>query len=147
MEHEGLYCTFFVDGLLLGIEVTRVQEVLRDQQLTEVPLAHTVVAGLMNLRGQIVTAIDVRARLSLPPRPAGALPSNVVVRTADGSVSLLVDEIGDVIQIDPGSFEAPPETLERRARELIRGAYKLEDRLLLVLDAEQTIELPGNETN
>lgn len=134
------FCTFFVRGMFLGLEVTCIQEVIRYQPLTVVPLTPPVIAGLMNLRGQIVTAIDLRRRLGLPPRDAGERPINVVVRTADGAVSLLVDEIGDVIEVDDDAFERPPETLGDDARELIRGAYKLKDRLLLVLDAARTID-------
>jgi purine-binding chemotaxis protein CheW len=142
MASEGQYCTFFVNGLFLGVEVTRIQEVIRYQPLTAVPLTNSVVAGLMNLRGQIVTAIDLRQRLGLPPRTGDHLPTNVVLRTDDGAVSLLVDEIGDVIEVDEDAFERPPETLDGEARELIRGAYKLKGRLLLVLDAERTIDPP-----
>ncbi|HEY0477448.1 MAG TPA: chemotaxis protein CheW [Kofleriaceae bacterium] len=145
MTRDGQFCTFFVGGLFLGLEVTCIQEVIRYQPLTVVPLTPDVIAGLMNLRGQIVTAIDLRTRLGLPPREPGERPINVVVRTADGAVSLLVDEIGDVIEVDDSSFERPPETLARDARELILGAYKLEDRLLLVLDAARTVDPePGN---
>jgi purine-binding chemotaxis protein CheW len=134
------FCTFLVRGLFLGLEVTCIQEVIRYQPLTVVPLTPPVIAGLMNLRGQIVTAIDLRHRLGLPPREPGERPINVVVRTPDGAVSLLVDEIGDVIEVGDDSFERPPETLGDDARALIRGAYKLKDRLLLVLDAARTID-------
>jgi purine-binding chemotaxis protein CheW len=140
MAREGQYCTFFVRGLFLGLEVTCIQEVIRAQPLTVVPLTSSVIAGLMNLRGQIVTAIDLRARLGLPVREPDARPLNVVVRTSDGAVSLLVDEIGDVIEVDAESFERPPDTLSDEARELIRGAYKLKGRLLLVLDPVLTVD-------
>jgi len=140
MASEGQYCTFYVNGMFLGVEVTCIQEVIRYQPLTVVPLTPPVIAGLMNLRGQLVTAIDLRHRLGLPPRDPGQRPINVVVRTVDGAVSLLVDEIGDVIEVDGDMFERPPETLTDDARELIRGAYKLKDRLLLVLDAARTID-------
>src|SRR5580700_3814031 len=130
------YCTFYVDGHYFGLDVLRVQEVIRFQQMTRVPLASPVVRGLINLRGQIVTAIDLRRRLELSDRPAGQLPLNVVVQTDDGAVSLLVDEIGDVLEVPEKLFERPPETLRGAVRELIRGAYKLPDRLLLILDTE-----------
>ena len=139
-NQAGQFCTFFVRGLFLGLEVTCIQEVIRYQPLTQVPLSSNVIGGLMNLRGQIVTAIDLRHRLSLPSREPGVRPINVVVRTADGPVSLLVDEIGDVIEVDGDTFERSPETLTHDARELIRGAYKLKDRLLLVLDAVRTVD-------
>lgn len=135
------YSTFFVDGFLFGVEVLQVQEVLRYQEMTRVPLAPEVIEGLINLRGQIVTAIDMRRRLRLPPRAGGQTPMNMVVRTEDGAVSLLVDEIGDVLDVDAATYERPPENLDPAARDLIRGVYKLKDRLLLVLDAERTVDL------
>ena len=140
MARDNQFCTFLVGGMLFGLDVFCIQEVIRYQTLTAVPLAPPAVAGLINLRGQIVTAIDLRARLGLPPRRAGERPLNVVVRTGDGAVSLLVDEIGDVIEVDDDSFERPPDMLDDSARALIRGAYKLKGRLLLVLDAARTID-------
>ncbi len=135
------YCTFHLDNLFFGVEVQKVQEVIRYQEMTRVPLASPVVRGLINLRGQIVTAIDLRRRLQLRPRPEGQLPMNVVVHTEDGPTSLLVDEIGDVLEMDNAAFERPPETLRGVARDLIRGAYKLKDRLLLTLDTERAVRL------
>jgi purine-binding chemotaxis protein CheW len=139
MTFEKQFCTFSVDGLFFGVEVLKVQEVIRYQEMTPVPLAPAVVNGLINLRGQIVTAIDLRRALGLSERPAGSLPMNVVVRTDDGVVSLLVDEIGDVLNVDEASFERPPETLNGSARELITGVYKLKDRLLLILDTVRAV--------
>lgn len=135
------YCTFTLDGLLFGVDVSRVQEVIRFHEMTDVPLAHPVVSGLINLRGQIITALDLRRRLELSDRPADQRPMNIVVRIADGVVSLLVDEIGEVVEVDDSSFERPPETLRGVARWLIPGAHKLEDRLLLVLDTERAVNL------
>ncbi len=141
MSTSNQYCTFNLDGLFFGVEVQKVQEVIRYQEMTRVPLASPVVQGLINLRGQIVTAIDLRRRLELKPRPEGQLPMNVVVRTDDGPMSLLVDEIGDVLEMDADGFERPPETLRGVARELIRGSYKLKNRLLLTLDTERAVQL------
>lgn len=135
------FSTFFLDGLFFGVEVLKVQEVIRYQEMTRVPLAPPVISGLINLRGQIVTAVDLRRRLELSPRAADQLPMNVVVRTDDGAVSLLVDEIGDVVEVSEESFEQPPETIDGVARELIRGVYKLRERLLLILDTEKTVNL------
>jgi purine-binding chemotaxis protein CheW len=137
---ERQYCTFLLNGHYFGIEVMKVQEVIRYQEMTRVPLAPAVVRGLINLRGQIVTAIDLRRRLDLPDRPAGEAPVNVVVRTDDGAVSLLVDAIGEVVQVPEKAFERPPETLRGAARELIRGAYKLDGRLLLALDLDRLLD-------
>ena len=139
------YCTFTLDSQCFGVEVQQVQEVIRYQELTRVPLASRVVSGLINLRGQIVTAIDLRRRLDMPDRPAGALPMNVVVRTGDGAVSMLVDEIGDVIEVPSHDFESPPETLSGPARALIHGAYKLNGQLLLVLNTTEAVEVPSAE--
>lgn len=135
------FCTFYLDKLLFGIEVGKVQEVIRYQEMTRVPLAAPDVIGLINLRGQIVTALDLRRRLDMPERAADKLPLNVVVRTGEEAVSLLVDEIGDVLEVDADSFEAPPATLKGEARELISGTYKLKERLLLILDTEKTVTM------
>jgi purine-binding chemotaxis protein CheW len=141
MSDSKQYSTFYLNGLFFGVEVLKVQEVIRYQEMTRVPLAPRMIEGLINLRGQIVTAIDLRRRLELPPRAEGQLPMNVVVRTDDGAVSLLVDEIGDVLEIQEDTYERPPETLNGVARELIQGVYKLKERLLLILDTEKTVGL------
>jgi purine-binding chemotaxis protein CheW len=143
MAEQRQFCTFYLDRHYFGLDVLKVQEIIRYQAMTRVPLAPSVVRGLINLRGQIVTAIDLRRRLELRDRPEGQLPVNVVVHTDDGAVSLLVDEIGDVLEVPEKAFERPPETLQGTARELIRGAYKLENRLLLILDTERTVNVSG----
>jgi len=145
MPERQQFSTFLVDGLFFGVEVEKVQEVLRYQQMTRVPLAPPVVRGLINLRGQIVTALDLRCRLDLSERPAGQLPMNVVVRTDDGGVSLLVDEIGDVVEVDEATFERPPDTLNSNARCMIRGVHKLSGRLMHVLDTEKVVSLGADE--
>ena len=143
MTGTAQFCTFYLDGLTFGVEVQRVQEVIRYQEMTRIPLASPVVSGLINLRGQIVTAIDLRRRLDLPDRPVEDRPMNVVVRTDDGVVSLLVDEIGDVVEVSADRFESPPETLQGAARNLVHGAYKLDNRLLLVLNTEAGVQVPA----
>ena len=139
------FATFFVDDLYFGIDVLQVQEVLRYQEMTRVPLAPEIIEGLINLRGQIVTAVDMRRRLNLKPRADGRTPMNTVIRTEEGAVSLLVDEIGDVVEVDPESFEPPPDNVDPGARELLEGVYKLKDRLLLILNTEKAIELAANQ--
>src|SRR3954471_12332134 len=119
---SGQLATFRLDGDLYGVEVEHVQEVLRSQKLTRVPLAPPAVAGLINLRGQVVTAIELRERLGRPPRPEGTAPLVIVVRLHGEAVSMLVDSIADVVDVDASDFEAPPDTLEGQARDLIRGA-------------------------
>jgi purine-binding chemotaxis protein CheW len=137
MAQSLQYCTFYLEKLLFGIELRGVQEVICYVEMTPVPLAPQAVSGLINLRGQIVTAIDLRKRLELEQRPDGALPSNVVARSEDGSVSLLVDEIGDVVEVNEETFEPPPETLHGTIREVLMGVHKLEGRLMHVLDADK----------
>ncbi len=140
MEQRNQFCTFYLDKLMFGVKLKKVQEVIRYLELTEIPLAPDVVSGLLNLRGQIVTAVDSRRRLEFPNRPVDMLPMNVVIRTADGAVSLLVDEIGDVVEVDDKSFERPPETLQGKVREVILGVHKLERHLMHVLDTDKACE-------
>jgi purine-binding chemotaxis protein CheW len=135
------FCTFYLQDLIFGVEVQQVQEVIRFQNTTRVPLASAVVGGLINLRGQIVTAIDLRRRIGLPRRAHDEQPMNVVVRAESGAVSLLVDEIGDVVEVQDEMFEAPPESLQGDGRELVKGVYKLKDKLLLVLDTERALSV------
>ena len=143
MSSNRQYCTFYLNDQCFGLDVLRVQEVIRQQAMTRVPLAHPMVRGLINLRGQIVTAIDLRRRLQLPDRKAtDSDPVNVVVETDDGAVSLVVDDVGDVLEVNEQEFEPSPDTLQGCARELIQGAFKLADRLLLVLDLNPTVTVP-----
>jgi len=141
MTHTSQFCTFYLDKLLFGVELKGVQEVIRSLEMTKVPLAPDVVSGLINLRGQIVTAVDLRRRLELEPRPPGMLAMNVVVRSEDGAVSLLVDEIGDVVEGEESSFEPPPETLRGSVRAMILGVHKLNGRLMHVLDIEKACQM------
>ena len=139
MANAQQFCTFYVDGQFFGVPVEQVQEVIRYQEMTRVPLVHRVIRGLINLRGQIVVAVDLRRRLNAADRAKGQLPMNVVVRTADGAVSLLVDEIGDVLEVRDETFEPPPETLTNASRELVLGVHKLPRQLLLILDTEKAV--------
>jgi purine-binding chemotaxis protein CheW len=141
MAGRKQFSTFVVDRLLFGVEVEKVQEVIRYQEMTRVPLAPPVVNGLINLRGQIVTAIDLRRRLGLRERAGTELPMNVVIRDCDGAVSFLVDEIGDVLEVDEDTFELAPGTVAGEAKELIRGVHKLRECLLIVLDTDKILNL------
>jgi len=145
MANSRQFCTFYLDHLLFGVELEQVQEVIRYLELTDVPLAPQVIAGLLNLRGQIVTAVDLRRQLELDERPADVLPMNVVVRTADGPVSMLVDEIGDVVEVEEATFEPAPETLQGRLRTLILGVHKLDKHLMHVLDTAKACQTTGPE--
>jgi purine-binding chemotaxis protein CheW len=141
MAQTSQFCTFYLDRLLFGVELRGVQEVIRSLEMTKVPLAPAMVSGLINLRGQIVTAVDLRRRLELEPSPPGSLAMNVVVRSEDGPVSLLVDEIGEVVEVEENTFEPPPETLRGPVRSMILGVHKLHDRLLHVLDIEKACRM------
>ncbi len=136
MAEARQFCTFRIGSLDFGVEVEFVQEVIRWQRLTRVPLAPPGVRGLVNLRGQIVVAIDLRTRLGLPPS-ADELSSNVVLRGDGGAVSLLVDDVEDVVALPDSDFENAPETIDPATRSLIRGVYKTRKRLMLVLDPEK----------
>jgi purine-binding chemotaxis protein CheW len=135
------FCTFFLQGHFFGVPVQQVQEVIRYQQMTRVPLVPEVVRGLINLRGQIVTAVDLRRCLAMPERAAGELPMNVVIRTEDGPVSLLVDEIGDVLEVAEDAYERTPENMSAEQKEMVEGVYKLEARLLLALNVDRALQV------
>jgi purine-binding chemotaxis protein CheW len=132
-------CTFTIDDALYGLEVHRVQEVLRAQEATRVPLARANIRGLINLRGQIVMAIDLRRCLGLPP--ADRPPMNLVLRSDDGPVSLLIDGAEDVIDVDQATFEPPPTNLLGPRRDLLRGTYDHAGRLIHLLDADAVLRL------
>jgi purine-binding chemotaxis protein CheW len=131
--------TFRLDDSVYGVDVAGVQEVLRSQPRTRVPLAPPAIAGLINLRGQVLTAIELREQLGMAPRPAGIEPMVIVIRVSGDPVAILVDSIGAVVDVEDDQFEAPPDTLTGIARDLILGAYKLDDHLLLSLDVHKAI--------
>jgi len=137
---ERLYATFYVDGTLFGIDATDVQEVLRGQPMTSVPLSPPEISGLINLRGQIVVAIDLRERLGRGPAGEDIKPLNVVVRTEHGPVSLIVDDIGDVLEANDDALEKPPDTLSGPTKDLVVAIQKLDERLMLVVDVKRTAE-------
>ena len=134
------FVTLYLNKRYFGVDVLRVQEVIRQQPLTRVPLAEPVIEGLINLRGQIVLALDLRLRLGLPVRENREGCMNLVVQTGDGPVSLIVDEIGDVLEVDSQIYEKPPEMLRGVQRELIEGVYKLKDKLLIALNVDKVVQ-------
>ena len=142
MAETKQYCTFHIGRQYFGLDVLKVQEVVRHQPLTRVPLAPPTVRGLINLRGQIVTAIDAHRRLELPRSGEHDGAVNVVVQGEDGAYSLQVDEIGDVLEVALDQFEPPPVTLPLKRLDLIQGVYKLSDRLLIILDPQRIVEPP-----
>jgi len=141
MANTKQYCTFLLNDFFFGVEVEKVQEVIRHQKMTRTPLAPSHVRGLINLRGQIVTAIDLRRLLEMGAFTEDQKPMNVIIHSKGGGISFQVDEIGDVLEVDDSSFEYPPETLKGVARELIHGACKLKNRLLLILDADKAVAM------
>ena len=141
MSEKQQLCTFHVADLICAVEVSRVQEVLRPQKLTRIPQAPLGADGLINLRGQIVLAINLRQRLGLSQRATDEVFMNVVLRTEDGPVSLLVDHIGDVLEVEQDSFVKPPETLRGSVRDMIVGAFQLPNCLCLLLNSDETLNL------
>lgn len=139
MSDQSLYCTFYIGRQFYGIPVSDVQEVLQGQFLTRAPLAPPAVAGLMNLRGQIVTTIDVRRVMCVTNDAGPEEKMNLVIRHEGAEVSLLVDRIGDVVQVDGTRVEQPPETLQGVAREFIRGICQRDDGILLLIDADRML--------
>jgi len=136
-------CTFTLGDTLFGIDVPVIQEVLRPQTMTRVPLAPSIVRGLINLRGQIITAIDLRERLGLPPAPADVEGMNVVTRLPDETVSFLVDDVGEVLDLPGEQFEEVPPTLTGALRDVTTGVYKLKDRFLLLLNVNAAALAPA----
>jgi purine-binding chemotaxis protein CheW len=131
--------TFTLAGAHYGIDMLRVQEALRGPARTTIPLAGPGVAGLVNLRGQVVLTIDLRARLGIEA-PAGDLEQMMVVVQVEGQpVGLLVDDVGDVVDVADRAPQAPPDTLATSSRELVSGVYQLPDYLLLALDLDRAI--------
>jgi len=133
--------TFHVGKYLFGVEVALVQEIVRMQPITPVPLAAPEIAGLINLRGEVLTAVDLRSRLGLPPSTSARPQVNVVVRVDDEPVSMLVDEIGGVQEVDQVPFESTPSTVDPSLGSLLLGAYTLPEQLLLALDARALLDL------
>jgi len=141
MDDHRQFCTFWMGQRLYGMPVEEVQEVIREQEMTRVPLAGSMVRGLINLRGKIVTAIDLRKGLGLDEQHSNGPLMNVVVSSEEQIVSFLVDAIGDVLDVEPGTFEDVPDTLHGEERTLVTGVYKLPSGLLHVLDAAKCAQL------
>lgn len=134
------YCTLTVGELFLGIDVEQIREVLRETSFTPVPMADPAIRGLINLRGQIVTAIDLRRRMGIADAGPDAATSTMVIGTAEEPLALVVDSVGDVVEVGQASFEPPPKTLKGEARRVIEGAHKLEKELLLILNLATVVD-------
>ncbi|CAM4491849.1 MAG: Chemotaxis protein CheW [Legionella sp.] len=147
MSESRQICTFYVDKFFFGIDVNKIQEVIRYQEMTSIPLTCDVIRGIINMRGQIVTAIDMRKRLLFSELSDEIKPTNIVIQTDDDPVSLLVDSIGDVINIPNDFFEVPPENLNGAIRQVLKEVCQFEKQLLLILDLEQVLQLHEMESN
>lgn len=134
-------CSFRLDGRLYGVNVERVLEILRAPSVTHVPRASSSVRGLINVRGQVITALDLRFRLGLGEASTDSPLMGLVVRDEQDAVILLVDQVEDVLEVDGAALESTPDTLDSAVRTLIRGAYKLEDQLLLLLDIDEAVKI------
>ena len=146
MSGATLYASCRVGDLLVGIAVDAVQEMTAGMELTPVPLAPPCISGLLNLRGQIVTAIDLRRCLQLEERTADRRPVNVILRTADGCVSLLVDEVGDVLAVEADDIQETPRTSRGQPADLWSGAYQLESGMLLALNIDGVLAVAAGES-
>jgi purine-binding chemotaxis protein CheW len=135
------YVTLTVSNQLCGIPVLTVRDILGPQQVTRVPLAPPEVAGSLNLRGRIVTAIDLRRRLGLAPAEKGSRPMSVVVEANGEFYSLLVDQVGEVLALEDDAREANPPTLDPRWRSVSLGVHRLQGQLMVVLDVERVLDL------
>lgn len=135
------YATFRVYDLFLGIEVDSVQEIIRQQKMTVVPLAPGVIEGLINLRGQIVIAIDARRSLGLPAWQGEDVRANIVVRSEDGAVSLLVDDIDDVMDVPLDAWSPVPDNMPAEQRELIECVYNLKQGLMLAINTANLLQV------
>jgi purine-binding chemotaxis protein CheW len=134
------FATFEVADQLFGVEVHTVQEVLSYNEYTPVPLAPPAVGGLFNLRGQVIAAVDLRVQLGLARQAMQGPVMNVILRGDGEPVSLLVDRIGEVVDLDDEAFEGPPDTLSGPTRELVTGTFKMDGRLMLALDVKQAVD-------
>ncbi|HEY4545817.1 MAG TPA: chemotaxis protein CheW [Pedomonas sp.] len=136
------FVTIRLAGQLLGIPVLLVQDVIRLQNMTRVPLSPPWVAGVLNLRGRIVTAIDLRERLGMVRRREGEKAAmSVVVDFKGESYSLIIDSVGEVLSLPDSLYEKNPVTLDQRWREVSDGIYRLDDELLVVLDVRRVLDL------
>jgi chemotaxis signal transduction protein len=133
------FVTVEIAGQLFGIAIERVREVFSPERITRVPLSGKEIAGVLNLRGRIVTAIDMRVRLDRPASDPAVTPMAIGVDRAQEDFALLVDRPGDVIEMDASSIEATPTTLDATWQALVEGVYRMEDRLMLILDVDRAI--------
>ena len=134
------FVTFTIAGQLFGIPVLQVQDVLSSYQITRIPLAPPEITGSLNLRGRVVTALDVRQRLGLPPRAEGAESMSIVAESAGELYSLMVDTVGEVLALSQSAHESNLPTVDAKFRTFSDGIYRLDDQLLVVLDVNRLLD-------
>jgi purine-binding chemotaxis protein CheW len=144
-EDAQVLVTLTVGDQLCGVPVLAVRDILGEQSITRIPLAPPEIAGSLNLRGRIVTAVDLRRRLRLPPAPPGQPRMSVVAEQGGELYALLVDQVSEVMNLDPAMFERNPPTLGRTWAAFSTGIYRLDGRLLVVLDVSRLLALSGEE--
>lgn len=137
------YVTVLIGGQLFGLPISSVQDVFMPDAITRVPLAVREIAGVLNLRGRIVTAIDMRKRLDLPPREAAGNVMAVGVEYRSESYGLIIDQVGEVLRLARDRLEANPVNLDPRWVGISAGVYRLDGQLLVVLDVDRVLSLPG----
>ncbi|MDD3445122.1 MAG: chemotaxis protein CheW [Zavarzinia sp.] len=137
------FVTMTVAGQLFGLPILDVHDIVVPEKITRVPLAPAEVAGLINLRGKIVTAIDMREVLRVPPLSTGQKRVGVTVSHRGETYTLLVDAVGEVVELDDSNFEANPPTLDARWRHLADGIFRLEGELLVVLRVDRMMQIEG----
>lgn len=136
---EG-FVTVVTGGQIFGLKLDRVRDVFVPQGLSAVPLAPPEVAGLLNLRGRIVTALDLRTRLGLPPREAGKRAVAVGIEDRGELYGLIADKVGDVLWLKPSAYEANPANLDPRWAQVCSGVYRLDGELMVVLDVDKVLD-------
>ena len=138
------YVTTMIGGQLFGLPISRVQDVFMPERLTRVPLASADVAGVLNLRGRIVTAIDMRARLGLPKIEDGRPPMAIGVDHRGESYGLLIDSIGEVLKLPDDGCEVNPVNMDPRMAKMSAGVHRLDGHLMVVLDVDRILEMSSD---
>jgi purine-binding chemotaxis protein CheW len=140
-ENVTEYVTVMIGDQLFGLPISRVQDVFMPDRLTRVPLSSPEIAGVLNLRGRIVTAVDMRRRLGLPPRADGKPPMAVGIELKGESYGLLIDTVGEVLKLADGTREPNPVNLDQRLKRVSGGVHRLEGQLMVILDVDRVLEM------
>jgi purine-binding chemotaxis protein CheW len=140
-EHVTEYVTVLIGEQLFGLPISRVQDVFMPERLTRVPLSSPEIAGVLNLRGRIVTAIDMRRRLGMPPRTDGRPPMAVGIELKGESYGLLIDTVGEVLKLADGTRESNPVNIDQHLARVSGGVHRLEGQLMVILDVDRVLEM------